>query len=625
MTDYLSEESPAELQDHGLKFEVPPGMLDIEARKSLANEICDRINACEQIKAHLPERWDQVDKLADDFPIDSLEKPWETAPTYHFPVVGPRIRRGAAFIAQPMTKSTPYFIVRIGGVNSKRIDPVESILHFFLERANYSKNLRIILDQAQRRGESIAQLYYEKGYNLGNGRRKPGKLCMRAIDPANFVIHPNNIEAIEDSGMAGYRFSQRLQWAREMQDSGNYFDDPEVSGNQDDPVLVTYQHQTQLQSPAGNSVEKPKDGKEPGDEVLDFYEVWIKKDLDGDGVEEQYQAVVTKTTRQLMMITPYQIDKPWFVKVALHEESGRFFNENSRGHQLVGPQFFGNDCRNMTVWCSMYTAMPPVYAQGWALPDEAGRSRPGQIVSLESGGQATQINSRFDPGAFPQLIQLARQDADDVGGVSGNGLGSSLQNKQTTATEASYAQMGQSIGVDEDSAWVGFGLCELGLVALELLGENFDDWYEDYKDSLPEVTKDDFFKPYILEVNGQTPLDTPQAVAQQVTQLLQVVAEVAQINPGIFQAYPNLVGGLLRAVIESSTLPGKDTILPTKEEEASQNGSNPNQTPGNGIIPNGAPGAPNPALQLAGMGGPPGGVVQSPGSPPPQGNGFINR
>jgi hypothetical protein len=264
--------------------------------------------------------------------------------------------------------------------------------------------------------------------------------------------------------------------------------------------------------------------------------------------------------------------------------------------------------------------LPAVFGQRWALPEDVSAIKPGMVVPMEGGGPVTTVQGRFDPAAFPSLAQLGRIMADDVGGVSAQGLGASLRQGNVTATESSNAAAGQMTGIEEDSANVCFGLTEMvEFIVGELLYQHYHEWEPAYRDVLPETSAEDFAHAYWYEANGQTPLNTPQAIQQQLqglTQLLQVLGP--QTVQKIQAASPNFDMDLVRIALEATTLPGKETLLPTREEMASAEAQQ-------GAVPNGQ--TPNPPgnggpLQLPGVGLPPMPMGPGPG-PDPGGAGGV--
>lgn len=578
-----------------LTFEVPPSLAkDLDARKRVATQVCEMIDASNVHMAAFEERWSQVDRHYKNNPEESLTPPWPDAPTYHVPVVQPRLDNGVAYVAGPMTEADPYFIVRAGGSTAMRAEPVETALQMFLHRAFYSFYLRIGLGIVQRRGKAILRPTFKPGRDIGEGLRAPATIEIDVFDPRDFAIYPTSAERIEKARYTGTRATLRVAEVRQAQLLGSLFSEPQLMGGD---IAALGNQSGQEKSPNyDNSIT-------PDDSPIDIWDGVVMMDLDEDGIEEGYQVVVAHTQRELLKMEPYQCSRPWHFDLMFQQETGSFLNENSRGHNLIGPQQFTNDSLNMTVWLSMYKGMPPVFATGWALPDDVTQTRPGQVIPVEKGGQIIPVPAAFDMAAWPELLQFGRQMSDDVSRIGGQGLGSTLRNGPTTATEAQQAAQGQQIGVSDDAAWTAMGLEQMAGFILELLYWNFDEWYPDYQESLPDLTQEDFGKMFWVSVNGEQPLLSPMAVAQQITALSQALMMFYQMDPTMRMKYPELPSELLRSLIEASSLPNKDKILPTREQEASMmqmamaGGTN-------GPMGSGGPAGPPGAVQQPGMGAP---------------------
>lgn len=556
-------------------FIVPQGFTS-EIIKKIGEEIGEMITACETEKDNFRPVWKQVDRSNRNQTEDSLEKPWPGAPTYQIAVVGPRIERATAFIVGPMTAALPWWLVRAGGPAAKRIDSLETVLHYHLKRAKYGLHVRQAVTLAQLRGKSVIMPYFEAGegsYGASDGvsqpahlREEPGKakrpkLCLRAIDVQDHVVYPNYATLIEDCVMTGHRFAKPAQWVEEKQKAGEYFPDVVVRGG------------SQLQRGGGDSaLDKNSQGSNamrPEHQAVEIYQVVALLDPLKTGKHAWYLIELYKDRNAVLRIESYRYSRPWYFDVFLNQEYGRLLNENSRGRNLMGPQMFTRDVVHMQVWGSYQASNPITFADKWALPEDVSSVPPGAIVPMEGGGGSVhQLQSKYDAGAFPGLTQYAREMADDVGGVSGQGMGAPLKTGHTTATESQNAAQGQMMGVDEDAANVAFGLTDMvEFIVGDLLFQHYNEWAPAYEGVLPETKIEDFAQLYWFEINGQTPLNTPQAKQQAIVGLSQLLTALGpDAMPKIEAANPNFAVDIVRAYIQNSEIDGKDSIMPTEEE-----------------------------------------------------------
>lgn len=567
MTDVFSPSDPTEAPKPvggKLHFSLPKilaGRNGLANRNRLAQEIVQMVQADETTQQGINTAADEVDELYLGRSVESLTPLWEGAPTYNAKTLGNKVKQLVSFVSGPMVGLDPFFVLRAGGPKGNPIDAVQSVLHFFLYKAKYPLALDEACNLIARRGRCPVRVTYEGRREGLDGRVKKGRLKLLPLDARFCRIYPNSASSIEDARLFGYVYQERVRVVDEHQRAGRYVADTKIRSGAE-KIQTMGSESTDKQPGGTNSVYRE-------DDPVDLIEAVVRKDLDGDGFEELYRVVVAKYQRVLLRIELFQLDRPWYADLFFERETGRFRPENSVGIDLSDVHHFVNDNLNLQVWLSMYAAAPPMFGDSWALPDEVIQTRPGELVGIEGGGKVFSNQGRVDLAAFPALYQIGRNISDECAKVSQNGLGANLS-PGTTATEASQVAQGQSVGIKGYSSKLGFGCVEIAEIALELLWRNFDDWYPDYQGVLPGVSRDDLMQEFWIEVNGDTPVDTPQAAMQQITMFTQSLAQLMQMNPQIMQRYPDLIPNLLRSMLESTEIPNKESILPTREEEAAQ-------------------------------------------------------
>lgn len=532
---------------------------NIDRRRKLGYEISAMLDADEFGEGDLPAMNDQIDELYLGRKVESLEPPWEGAPTYNAKTLGTKIKQLVSFVVGPMTGSDPYFILRAGGPKGNPVDVVQSVLHFFLYRAKYSLALTEAVNLVARRGRCPVRVTYQKSRQGADGKMHKPRLKIEPIDLQYFRAYPNTATEFEDFRCHGHLYTWRVQQVDEAQAAGQFFADYAIRSGSNKNLTMGGES-ADKQSTSTTSVFRP-------DDPVDLASVLVKYDLDGDGYEELYMATVARNLKVLLKIEPFQLDQSWYGDFFFERETGRYRPENTVANDLVDTHHFVNDQLNLQVWLPLYMAIPTVFVDSWALPDDDMRTRPGEIIATEGGGKVFSTQGNVNIAPFQGLFQIARTIADEVSRISQNGSGAAVGTRPT-ATEITQISQGQSTGIQGYSSAIAHGACDLARIALELLYYNFDDWYQHYSNVVPEVHPEDLAQDYWITVNGETPMDTPQGVMQQLTQIMGFVAEIAQINPQVLSAFPDLIPNLLRLAMEASTLPGKETVLPTREEEA---------------------------------------------------------
>lgn len=551
-----------------LRFDPPKilqGEKGYQARQELAAEIVNMIYQAETTMPKVNTVADEVDEIYLGRHVPSMTPLFPGAPEYNAKTLGNKLKQLVSFVAGPMVALDPYFIIRAGGPKGNPIDAVQSALHYFLYQARYALHLEETINLVARRGRCPVRVTYHGRKSSADGTQvEAGHLEFMPIDTKYLRLYPNNTTDIKKARLFGYIYQPRVREIDEEQRAGRYFSDIKIRNGIEKLQMMG--------EPGGYWQQSTTNAIYRQDDPADIFDGVLRKDLDGDGFEELYHVRVAKWQRVLLRIEKFQLNRPWYADFFFEREHGRYINENSVAIDLIDPHKFVNDCLNLMVQGSMSSLASPMFTDAWTLDDEVTRPVPGKVYAVEGLGKVYSNGTRTDLAVFPKLYELGRDVADETGKVSQNGLGANLA-PGTTATEASQVAQGQNIGIRGVSNKVAYGCVDVAMIALELLGRNFNDWWQDYQDVVPQLTQQDLLQRYWIEVNGTNPVDTPQAVIQQVQAILEVVQTMMQMaaqgsqNP-ILAQYPDILKKLLRCVLESSSLANKESILPTPEEEA---------------------------------------------------------
>ncbi len=530
-----------------------------EKRRELNALINQMIVSAKVVRDQLEARWAQIDRIYAGERVESLVPPWDSAPTYDFPILQSKIDSVTSFTAGSVTKLNPYVIMRAGGPAAEQIPLAESVHHYFLAKGAYTTKVRQGINLIQRRGKAMYRVSYDPTTEGWRGNTVKPKICLDVLDMRNFLAYPSTANSVEEWIMHGHAYDQALSTVESKCLSGEYYREASklVQTGTNEPSRMT-NTKIDLRS------EQPQRLK---DENVECYSLILRTIFEGDPVDKLYIAEYDYNGQQLMSLKEFPYDTSWYVEAFFHKEPDTFFNQRSRGYDLVGPQFFISDMRHLSIWTSMVTAFPAVFVQNWTPPDDFTRPSPGTVIPVDRGAQPFTVNGQANAGIFPQMERVAMQDADTVAKVSQMGQGSNLRS-DTTATEAGLIAQGQTIGVNEDVENLSIGLANICKYVTMLLRVHYDDWAPAYEDVLGMVPPEIFDVEYWYEVNGQTPLNAPQALMSQVSQIMQFIGpSAAPILQQYFATQPQTVLNLLRSYIESTTLPGKESIMPRPETE----------------------------------------------------------
>ena len=541
---------------------LPDFLKDETDRKRIAKEVFVRIKASEEAVGRLKERWKEVDDAEALTPRQSLAKPWPSAPWYHFGVVRPKLQQGTSFVALPMTKADPYVVVRGGGPTGDRVDAVERALHWHLARAEFPRMVRMGLNVAQRRAKAVLRSTYIPS-GIQNGRIRFPKLSLETFSPEHIRQYPEWATDVEDCTLFGHVYETRLGAIETLQEAGYYLKDSVTT-----PAGEPDEYKEALLQDRKNQAATGKDiTVRPG-------EFFMKFDEDDD--QKWYQVQYDIDAQSFLRVVEYKRYRtPWYHDFYLHEEYGRWLFENSRGSDLLGPQYYSNDMRNLATWGAMYALIPPIFGPNGSLPDDIQQLKPGAFYPTNYGGQMWSPSGRVDLSMLPALIQMASNDVDIVSNFSANASGAYKGGEPPTATEVREAAFGQGQAVSDDAAYAGFGVSKMAeFCATELLYEHYDDWYPHFASVLPELKREDLDRPYLYEPNASS-VALPGEVIQEVSALTKSIADLARFRPDLLDRYPKLFEGLMKAAIQAmDSIAQKDEML----EEATIGGLQPTDT-----------------------------------------------
>lgn len=539
--------------------------------EKLEKDIRSWVDQAKSAKSELRERWEQVDQMYYKGIPGTLNAPWPDAPDYPYPVAKTRMDQVTAFVVGSLTKNDPFILVRGSGEVGKWCNGVQSCLHFFLKDAEYQRVLREAVNVIQRRGTAIVRPSFVLGYERKDELPVRAKIKLDVIDPNDVVVYPNWATEWDDMLMIGNRYEVSKAYVEQKIKDKKFF-------------KVNVQESQDEERDIRPSKYNEEDSTDDDNGAVTLYDLYINTP---EGVK---RAVWCEGSNKLLSYEPFGMAEPPLIRLFLHSEDNRYYNETSRGYDLVAVQQYEQDLRNMIVWGGINNIFPTVFGQGTSLEKTVEKAKPGAFIKYRGTGQLWSPPARADVSAIAALLPISSNDADMVSKVGQMGMGTSMRGSQT-ATEANAVYQGQMTGVSEDSANLSIGLAKLAKHVVELLYWHFDKWYPDYQAAMPLVEQDHFGFPYTYEVNGETATNTPQAIAMQVSQLMTVLPQMLQqemalaqmsaqfaIDPmtgqptGI-QPYvpfllkmPDFVPELIRALIDSSQLPAKETIIPPRQE-----------------------------------------------------------
>jgi hypothetical protein len=524
------------------------------ARREVGGQIQQMVDADEMAKGRLVEYWEQIDARYLGRMSEVVPPPWEGAPQFNLQTMRNKTDQAVAFTSLPLSKANPYFLFRAGGPDGNNVAGVESIVHYFLKRSTYGLKMNQSLNLTFRRGKCPVKVEY---FDRASSNGKPF-IRLMPTDALYFRIYPNSAQTFEEAILVGEVIQVTLDWIEKRQRSGDFFADHKYCGGYE---------RVRSNADAGN--DKQTGGTNAvysGHEPVDLFVGMMAADWDESGEDSWREVIATVDDGVLLFEQKWEGSAFPYVDLFVHDEEGRYYNESCMCGLLTDTHDWINYTSDMQGWLSLYVAAPPIFGTGSGLPDEVVQTYPGMFMGIEDGGQVFKGGGEVNLGAFPQQLALARQVADETSRVSQNGMGANLKSR-TSATEASQIAQGQATGI-ESYQFLGFsyGLEKLAETVQKLLAENYDDWYPVYKNVVPDCSQEELDSEYWIEVNGQTPVNSPAALMAQATQLLTQWNAAVQAQPDLPSKAPDMVLELIRSTVEASTLPSKHKIMPSREE-----------------------------------------------------------
>lgn len=551
-----------------------------ELRATLGSEIALEIRLGLQGKGDLPARWHENERLFQNQPQEQRSD-LPDASNIPIPLLEPK---GSALVANTiggMTASIPYFIARGYADSADRNDAQEKSIHFAFKKANWDFYARKAGLHAFLCGKGIYQVYFHEG-ETGNEtlvdtivsalkklsaiagrlvgvakpatfpRTRPG-LCFEVIHPDAFVCYPSNVVNLSDAKTTGKRFYRRRQTCEEMAQAGRYFKDSvsELSAR----MAVNTEGSASQGFKKGSGMEPRPDSK---DDDIEIWQVVTYRDLNGDGIEEPYWATVALDTETLLDIYEYDTSRTCFFDVSFQvdiSEEG-FWPAGSPAYNLQGlhklQYYLFNtylDGLEMKVW-------PPVFSGDFGDVDgNATRYKKGEVIEVDPTMPPTPLGGTVDLSHFSDAIQWIRDMADETGRIPRTMTGALPQGDQT-ATATSLAAAGGNIGIKEYYATFGLGHVPMVEYVCELLAVNFKAMKDYWGSAWPAQSPADLLLAAEWEVNGKTPLMSPQSILQSALMLSQFADD---------PEYGYDKWELGRAALESSSLDNNDKIQIPKE------------------------------------------------------------
>jgi hypothetical protein len=506
---------------------------DPQFRKDLAVEICKMIDEAMEAKGRLPERWKNCERRYRGEPDEQGVQVHDDSEPIAINIVKPRVDALVTKVCNPITSQRPYFSAFGYGTDRARLKMNEEVVQFLIERADFARKFRT----ATRLSCQAAPAVFKVSFAIESVEHLAGQSetsqdipePFKYLGPEIDVIHPNDFAlyplitgGIHAARLVGHRFAYRLREVKEKQQLGEYMDDASVYGG-DDP-----QSWESGRAQDWSLTDEATGTTDIDDESVELWEVIVKYDLDDDGFEERYRAVVAKTSQELMEFEKYgalmssgefvPYSRPWYFPHAVVMPAyDEFYHANTIVQDLVPVQGAYSDGMTLMIEGGKMQAFPAGFITGGKLNEKAKRYKAGEYHYLENDVKIQWVNSAFEPTVWPMMFPLLEKCADGLIRISAQGT---AQVQGETASESVIAANNMEEGADEYRDVAALAPEEMCDLIREYAYIHYGILKLVYQDQFPCENREQIKRPLRWEATGKTSDTNPQIVGQNIQEVL---------------------------------------------------------------------------------------------------------
>jgi hypothetical protein len=539
-------------------------------------------------KGDLLERIKRNEAFYENKNLAPAKLPWLGAQFFHIGMTYPRIqKRKSAFVNTVCSQERVFRMLDLG--RQDRVEAVEQTLDWHLSLTNFKYRLDEMAQIAYVTNGAhwrVTFQHHPEGYEGSTITGPFAGIVLDPIHPEYMDIWPAGGNGIAGARYVGHKWEELQSDVQARQESGEWFNDNKVLGG--DKRLRDRPEDLQNPQAQGGAIEDANVVLRDG--------IW-REDLDGDGIAERYHVIWHEPSAYILEIEEYKIPFAHYVAMNLKRETGLHWTEGSVAQDMQGLQVLMNSLMNLFVWGVQMSTMPPVLTEGGTSGDSLKGYRPGTLQNVRNVKATQPLQINFQAAQmFPMILNIIKDFADSVSNVSGALTGSPSTPTEQTATAENIKYQGFQLSGSDDVNAMQQGLTQVARISLWLLAENFDVWYQMYKDQVSVESADELRRNLIIELASTDPQDAPQLQIQQAQLLLQLATTFPQAQLPIVE--------ILRTIVNATNLKDKGDILRAIDQNAAalqqlqaqyaeqgigQNGQNEPNGPGQPPHPGGPP------------------------------------
>lgn len=520
-------------------MKAPKGFEGGEARRLLAHDLCRQIQAYEVSRSQLKARWDEVMSVYDDDPdtvATSFSWPKYVNRPYNVALIQTRVDALVADVVGGMMEATPMFINRgspssveagydgMGNPVSKAPDEVredvEQTVDYALRVAGLERRARDAGYEAVLKGRGLLRLRYvesaidddaevvESAMSPDHSEYRYAGLQIDSFGLDDAVFYPFWCEQIEDCLTVGFKFYQSLTRIRARQASGQYFEDVDLTDTGDTD---------------GMSVDR---ADEAGKLCYELYVLTSPESMNSSLESKKpqpkrwYRAVLAYQDEELLALEVWDEPRIPMFAPGFRLEPNRVLPKRSVAAKALEMQALMNDLATAAVVGTVNTAFTNAVVTGMLQTEGNIELGLNEMLPLESNtAQVTPLQSRFQIGAIPFLMQFVERTTDGVFRISAMGAGQQMVSNRT-ATEVSGTLAGQDRGLTEYRVTFGYELEKMADFARHLLAKNYDSFKSFHGGNVKCNTAKELIQPARFEIFGRSSASSPQATLQKLQMMM---------------------------------------------------------------------------------------------------------
>lgn len=521
----------------------------LDKREELAEELAKRFHAWEDVLSKYDGRWQMNERLVRNDPERPPDQFWNGFVYRHIPVTSAKGRTWRGFICSAPTTASPYLVGTLFGSNATRASEIEDDFYLFMRKGQWERSFRKSVWNIGLYGKALVRVKCDQN------RQKMPCFSYESISIRRSFVYPDDDGPITEKLNIGHSYDERVGQIWDQQDAGKYYNDARPIP--DNERRSSHSADGLTQSSESISIEERNKTKRVV-ECFDyrdygFGEKWYRIRFIPDG-----KAI-------LLAVYEYPHSRPWYFDMFVHEEDDRFIPETSRFNDIQDLQLATNEQWNLMSAGQQMAALGVTFAAGWAADRKMARAKPGSIFPILQGGSVSTIQSKYDAGVAPLLLNDLDKRTDltmQMGAQSQGGEAS----YDKTATGAEIRKQGTDLAVNEDLSNIDISISEQGEFKQELYLYYFDEFKAAYGDKLSVTDKEVLTEQVMWELNGKSPSNTPQAQQAAAIALSQMLTSFTPEATQIMTIAGVDWRLLIQDIVRNSILDNKQKILLTDEQ-----------------------------------------------------------